>query len=163
MGIIVDFWTPWGQLAFLPPTVSEYAVLSVFALVSIVLLVHCRNDFARLTWRRAGLFVGLLCAPFVATNLLAPRYALTGLLPPPGIPFQPSRPLAPLLGALPAAIAGAWLGPGPAMLVGLATGISRALVVPSTILEPFYFVIHAFLVGSFLRQDYRGRYFVKNG
>lgn len=152
MGIKIDFWTPWGQAALLPPTVPESAVLGIFALTFAALLVHASHDFARLTWRRLGLLVILVGAPLVLTNLFAPRYPTLGLLPPPGMPLEQAGAFAPILAALPIGVAAAWLGAGPAMLVGLATGAAHALLTPVTILDPFYFVLYGFLAARLLRQ-----------
>jgi len=157
MAMSIDIWTPWGQLAFLPPTALEYAVLGVCILLGIALMIHSRQNSARPSWPRLALLFALILAALAANNLLVIRFSDARLLPPPGIPARQRAPIVPLLGALPIAFAGAWLGPGPALLVGIATALARGVVAQSSILEPIYFAAYGFLAGSFLRRPYSGR------
>jgi PAS domain S-box-containing protein len=155
----------------------EYLLLALYTLVLFVLLVYSRRDFGRLLWfgrtawgeevgadrlwwRRLLLFLGLLLlvSPFVTL--------LTGLglrvpfappdLPPPNRPAPPPVPFASLM-ALPVVVAGAWLGAGPALVVGLLCGALRVWMTGGSITEPFHFALFGFLIGFSLRQDYRGR------
>jgi PAS domain S-box-containing protein len=155
----------------------EYLLLALYTLVLLVLVVYSRRDFGRLLWfgrstwgeevgtdrlwwRRLLLFAGLL---LLASPLVA---LLTGLglripfappdLPPPNRPALPPVPFASLM-ALPVIVAGAWLGAGPALLVGLLCGTLRAWMTVGNITDPFHFALFGFLVGFFLRQDYRDR------
>lgn len=152
-----EIWRSWGGLTFLQSEIWEHVLLALYVLVTIVLLVRSRQDFRKLDWRRLLLFLGLLAASLLVNNLLVLSFSLPRLLPPPNIPTEPASPYAPLLGALPVTIAGAWLGAGPALLVGLAGGILRIGMSCGGITEPFCFACFGFLVGFFLRQDYRGR------
>jgi PAS domain S-box-containing protein len=95
-------------------------------------------------------------APLLSEHLLVLRFPGPNLLPLPGLPVTPPEPFAPLFGALPIAVAGAWLGPGPAFLVGLVKGILRASATTGSIADPFHLALFGFLVGFLLRQDYRG-------
>ena len=163
----------------------EYLLLAFYSLVLFALLVYSRRDFGRLLWfgrsvwgegigtdrfwwRRFLLFLGLLLvvSPFVAllTSLgLRVPFAPPDL-PPPNLPDSPPVPFASLM-ALPVIVAGAWLGAGPALLVGLFCGTFRAwvmaggvtLMMTGGITDPFHFALFGFLVGFFLRQDYRDR------
>jgi len=149
------------NLAFLTPEIWEYPLLAFYVLVTLVLLVYARRDFGRLGWRRLLLLLGLLIAPLllallIVNNLLVVTFSLPSLLPPPNVPAQPAQPFASLL-ALPVVAAGAWLGAGPALLVGLVSGILRAGMATGGITDPFHLALFGFLVGFFLRQDYRGR------
>jgi PAS domain S-box-containing protein len=155
----------------------EYLLLVLYTLVLFALLVYSRRDFGRLLWfdrsawgeqvgtdrlwwRRLLLFLGLLLvvSPFLAL--------LTGLglrvsfappdLPPPDRPAPPPVPFASLM-ALPVIIAGAWLGAGPALLVGLLCGAFRAWMMAGGVTDPFHFALFGFLVGFLLCQDYQGR------
>ena len=146
------------NLAFLTPEIWEYPLLASYVLVTFVLLAHARHDFKR---RRILLFLALLVAPWLiawltANNLLVATFSVPNLLPPPNVPAQPAQPFASLL-AVPVVVAGAWLGAGPALLVGLVSGILRAGMTTGGITDPFHFALFGFLVGFFLRQDYRGR------
>lgn len=152
-----DVWRPWVRLTFLQPEIWEYLLLALYVLAIFLLLVRSRRDFGRLGWRRLSLFLGLLAASLLVNNLLVLSFSLPRLLPPPNVPTEPASPFAPLLGALPVIVAGAWLGAGPALLVGLVGGILRVGMTVGGITDPFHFAFFGFLVGFFLRQDYRGR------
>jgi len=149
------------SLIFLTPEIWEYLLLALYVLVMFALLICVRGDFKRLDWRRFLMLLGLLVAPLlvallVVNDLLVVRFSLPNLLPPPNVPAQPAQPFASLL-ALPVVVAGTWLGAGPALLVGLVGGILRAGMTTGGITDPFHFAFFGFLVGFFLRQDYRGR------
>ncbi len=152
-----EIWRPWIGLAFLQLEIWEYFLLALYVLLVFVLLVHSRRDFRRLGWRRFSLLLGLLAVPLLVNNLLVLSFSLPSLLPPPSVPAEPAHPFVPLLGALPVVVAGTWLGAGPALLVGLVNGILRAGMTTGGILDPSYFAFLGFLVGFFLRQEYRGR------
>jgi len=151
-------WVPWSGVAFLGPKPWEYGLLVVYVLVSLVLLFLHREDFERIGWRRLPLFLALLVSPLVANHLSVLMFSPTGLLPPPGIPVPPSRPSAPLFGALPVLVAGAWLGAAPALLAGLLGGALRTAMANGGVLDPFYFAFLGYLVGFLLSQEYRGRF-----
>ena len=151
-----EIWRPWARLAFRAPNAWEYSLLALQSLLGLGMLVSARRDFTKLG-RRLPLFVGCLVAPFLSEHLSVVRFSSRNLLPPPGLPVVPPAPFAPLLGALPVAVAGAWLGPGPALLVGLVKGILRASATTGSIAGPFHLALFGFLVGFLLRQDYRGR------
>jgi len=149
------------NLAFLTPEIWEYPLLALYVLAASVLLVCAWRDFKRLDWRRFLLLLGLLVVPLLvallaANDLLVVTFSQPDLLPPPNVPVKPAEPFVSLL-ALPVVAAGAWLGAGPALLVGLVGGILRAGMTTGGITDPFNFACFGFLVGFFLRQDYRGR------
>ncbi|MDY6877622.1 MAG: ATP-binding protein [Chloroflexota bacterium] len=152
-----DIWRPWGGLVFLHPEIWEYPLLVFYVLTALLLLVRFRQDFRRLGWQRFSLFLVLLVASLLVSNLLVLSFSLPRLLPPPNVPTEPVSPFTPLLGALPVIVAGTWFGAGPALLVGLVGGILRVGVIGGGITDPFYFAFFGFLVGFFLRQDYQGR------
>jgi len=148
-----------NEIAFhTPPETWEYLLLALYAPVMIVLCVYAWRDFKKLRdWRRLILFLGLIVASRSAAfwvQSFSP--GLFNLLPPPNIPDNPDVPFVSLL-SLPVVAAGAWLGPGPALIVGLVSGIWRAGMTTHGVTDTFYFALFGFLVGFFLRQDYRGR------
>ncbi len=152
-----EIWRPWARLIFLEPTGWEYALFALEALLSLAILYTFRRDFARLDRRGVLLLSGCLLAPIVAEQLLVIRFPARSLLAPPGVPSVPPKPFVPLFGTLPIAVAGAWLGPGPALVVGLVKGILRAGTTTGGVADPFYLALFGSLVGFLLRQDYRGR------
>jgi len=152
-------WHPWGQLAILPPQTWERSILALYVLVVFLLLLYAWPNFQNLTWRRFLLFVFLIAAGLISNNLLVPEYLKPYLLPIPDVPAESPPPFAPLLADLPIAIAGALLGPGPALLVGLFQGLGRAFMTISVILDPFNIAFYGFVVGLLLQQDFGGKLF----
>ena len=150
-----------NEIAFhTPPETWEYLLLVCYVPIVIVLLIYARRDFKKLlvNWRHILLFLGLLVASRLVASWTQP-FSIPGLfnlLPPPNVPDKPDEPLISLL-SLPVVAAGAWLGSGPALIVGLVSGIWRAGMTTHGVTDPFHFALFGFLVGSFLRQDYRGR------
>lgn len=150
-----EFWR-WTKPVFLPLEPGGYVLLALYMLATLILLFYARRDFRRLTWRRLLLSFVLLASSILADSLLLIRIPFFNLLPPPGLPFQTEQPLVAPLGILPIAITGAWLGAGPGLLVGLASGFWRAGLMTGSITAPFSLAFCGFLLGLFLRQDYRG-------
>jgi PAS domain S-box-containing protein len=150
-----EFWR-WTRPALLPRGAGEYILLTIYVLATAVLFFYARRDFKRLNWRRLPLFIGLLASPLLANNLLLIHLPFSNLLPPPGLPFQTVGPFVALLGALPIIVTAAWLGAGPALLVGLLSGFWRTGMMTGGITDPFSSALCGFLLGFFLRQDYRG-------
>lgn len=153
----LELWTCRFRLALLKLGTWEYPLWALYALLALILLVRFRRDFTELSRRRWLLFAGLLVAPLLVTRLLVLTVPIPGLLPPPNVPFEPSCLAVPLLGAVPVFVAGTWLGVGPALLVGLVSGILRVDVMAGGIAAPSYLVFWGVMMGLLLRQDYRGR------
>jgi len=158
-----ELFKPWAMPAFLTPLkVSEYFLLVLYVLVTSALLVYARRDFRRLTWRHLLLFAGLLVVQLPLSSLFVVTFTPARLLLPPGVPLPPVQLFVALLGMLPVIVAGAWLGAGPALLLGLFTGVLRAGVATGGLADPFgaanffNYGFRGFLVGFSLRQDYRG-------
>jgi two-component system phosphate regulon sensor histidine kinase PhoR len=148
-------WKPWFQMIFLELETWDYVLLAVYSLLMLILLTRFHRDL-KLNRNRLVLFIILLAAPLLTNYLLVLNFTEPRLLPPTDAPIKPAQAFTPLLGALPILIAGAWLGAGPAMLVGLVGGILRVDTTISGIVEPFRFALFGLLVGFLLRQDYRG-------
>ncbi|MBN1976532.1 MAG: HAMP domain-containing protein [Anaerolineae bacterium] len=153
----MDFetWRPWFQTVFLDLTTWDYVLLAIHTSLTALALIRSRQDF-KLSRRQLILFIGLVVASLPANHFLVLSFPRTDLLPPIEAPIKPIDPFAPLLGALPIFAAGAWLGAGPATLVGLVGGVLRLDTTISGVTEPFRLAALGFLVGSLLHQDYRG-------
>lgn len=125
-----------------------YLATFFFAALTIALLWRCYADFTRLTPPRwAVLAAAILVTPILARALI--------------LSFEPAGSLmvfaAPMLGLVPVLIAAMWLGSGPAMLVGLSTGLTWALFDTSRITQPFEIALLGFAVAIMVTQRYRGR------
>ena len=155
----IGIWHSWVNLVFLEPATLEFLLLGLYGAVAIFLLVRSRREFIEVTqsWRQTSLLVGLLVVPLITNRLLVARLSSATLLPPPNIPLEPQRPSALLLSVFPILAAGVWLGAGPAFLVGAISGAMRTGATAGGIADPFHLAFFGFIVGSCLRQDYRGR------
>ncbi len=143
------------SLAFLKMGIWEWGLVALYALVALILLIRHRRDF-RFTRRRLFLFLGLVAASVVVNHVLVFKPAAPDLPPPPNVPASPVELRLLLLGSLPVFAAGAWLGVGPALLVGLVGGIVRTDVWLSGIATPFYLAFFGWLLAYHLRQDCAG-------
>ena len=133
-----ETWRPWFQIVFLDLKAWDYVLLATNMLLIALALIHFRRDF-KFGRHQFFLFTGLLAASLLTNNFLVLSFPRADLLPPIEVPIKPAAPFAPLLGVLPIFAAGTWLGAGPAMLVGLVSGILRLDTTVSGIAEPFRF------------------------
>ncbi|MBS3783880.1 MAG: HAMP domain-containing protein, partial [Anaerolineae bacterium] len=152
-----EIWRSWTRLIFLEPSAWEYVLLALEFLLALGILLASRRSLLDLDVRRSLVLVGCIAALFVSERLLVLDFPGRNLLPAPDIASAPLEPFAPLLGMLPLVVAGAWLGPGPGFLVGLAKGILRVGMTTGSVAAPFHLGLFGFLVGFLLRQDYQGR------
>ncbi|MBN1429952.1 MAG: PAS domain S-box protein [Anaerolineae bacterium] len=124
-----------------------FLAILFFAAMTIVLAWRCYADFSKLTPMQWGMLAG---AVFV-TPILAQMLILS---------FEPGQWLQPLdiplFGLIPIIVAAVWLGAGPALLVGLITGLTWALFGTSRLSQPFEIAILGFTVAMLTRQLYRG-------
>jgi len=155
----VDFeiWRPWAGLVFLKPNSWEYVLFVLGLSFSLAILYNSRRAFAKLQPRELLLLSGCLLAPVLVERLFLIEFSAHTLLPPPDVPFVPPPPFASLVGAVPIAIAGAWLGPGSGLLVGLTRGVLRSGTTMGGLADPFHLASFGFLTGLLLHQDYQGR------
>lgn len=138
----------------LPASPLGLALAALFAVATLGALVLSAGGFRRLNLRRWLLFILLLgLAVFLGQTFLVRVPA--NILPPPGVPFEPQRPGLALFVLLPALLAGGWLGVGPALLVGFAAGLSRAIWETYSVITPFEYALLAGVAAWCLRQDYR--------
>jgi hypothetical protein len=125
-----------------------YLAVFFFAALTLALLWRCYADFIRLTPPRwVALALAILITPILARALI--------------LSFEPAGSLmafvVPMLGLAPVLVAAIWLGPGPAMLVGLSTGLTWALFDSARITQPIEIAVLGFAVAILVTQRYRGR------
>jgi PAS domain S-box-containing protein len=136
----------------LPQRADGYLLLAVLALAALALFFGSLGAFRSLSRRQWALFVVLLLAGIpLNAALLVPVSAML-----PAMPQAADLPLAPLLGLLCALLAGAWVGIGPAMLVGAAGGAARWLLAAGRITQPAEIALLAWLAAFLMQQNYRG-------
>ena len=151
-----EFWG-FNQAAFLSPPAGLFGYIFVLLYASVGLLALFRG-LGSLGRLKAGQWLALFvlrAAGVLAAQLFILRFPAR-ILPPPGIPLESRRPGLALFVLLPAFLAGGWLGVLPAMLVGFATGVSRAGWETFSWFTPFEYMFVAGAVAWLVRQDYRG-------
>jgi len=151
-----QIWRSWDAPAFLLPRNWEYVLLAFYTLLAVFLLWFRREEFKDLIWRRIPLFLVAVAAPFVVSRVLVLTFPNPRLLPPPNIPSRPPPTISFLLGALPIFVAATWLGAGPALIVGLVSGLLRVGMTSGVLTEVFVPAFLGFILGLLIRQDYRG-------
>ncbi len=125
---------------------AGYILLSLYVLISVYLLLRFREDFAGLS-RRRWLGMGLLAV-------------LAFLLGGAGLPWsftvvnlEDIAIFFPFIFA-PIFLAGATLGSGPALVVGLLGGLGHALSYSHSFYDPFFYAFAGALYGFFLCQRF---------
>jgi PAS domain S-box-containing protein len=107
------------------------------------------------TGRQWGIFIGLAVLLPLTSLFFVLRLPATGALPPPGKPVDPRGPALVIFAALPWELASGFLGPAPAALFGMLSGLALALWDthnPFTLLE---LALAALLLSVMINQRYR--------
>ncbi len=151
----------WGATETLRLVIPErpFLALSLFLFYLVLfiwLLYRQRGSFRRLSGRQQIGLLLLVLAGFAGSQFVAMSVTLPGLLPRPGVVQNPQTVLA-LVSAVPLVLAAASYPPPVAILVGFATGLSRAFWQSHQLFDPLYFALATLLVAAFLQQRYRGR------
>jgi PAS domain S-box-containing protein len=142
-----------------PSGILGVALLATYLSSAGTLFYARRHD-----WRgwHLGRWFGLLIAlgvAFLASGLFLVSLPGPEILPLPNLPDIPDVPAAPVLGAVTALLTGAWLGVGPAVLVGGAAGLGHALGITGRGVQSVELALVAGMVAFLLRQEYRGAAF----
>ncbi len=140
----------------LPAGIFGYGLFLAYGvLAGAVALVASVRAAGRLKLWQWLVFAGLLLTGLVLAQILVINIP-ANILPPPGQPVESQRPGLVLFALTPAFLAGGWLGVGPAMLVGLLTGLARGAWESYSIFTPMEYMVVSGVVAWCLRQDYRG-------
>lgn len=145
---------PW--IALPQRSLFGYGLLLAYGVALILLLYRQRARLARMTRRQwaGALFLSLLS--LAVSRLFLVSIGFDSQLPPPSAAQNPEVTLA-LFGSVPFLLAAATLNPGAALIVGLFSGVGRALWGTHQLYDPFYFALVALFAASWMQQNYRGR------
>jgi PAS domain S-box-containing protein len=150
----------WGATEpprlLLPERPIGYLLLLVYASLFFFALYQQRNGLRRVSKRQWALTGVLAVAALLLSRLLPISVLFDSQLPLPGAARSPTATLIPF-GALPFLLAGALLNPAAALLVGLASGLGRALWGSHQLTDLFHFALAAYLAALWLRQRYDSR------
>ncbi|MDX1662240.1 MAG: ATP-binding protein [Candidatus Promineifilaceae bacterium] len=148
--------TPWIALPQRPSL--GYALLALYALAFLYVLYrerHALRALSRNQWL-AVFFLSLL--GLTVSHLFPISLTFESQLPPPAMTQNPETALAPFA-AIPLLLAGAVINPVGALLVGLFSGLGRALWHSHQIYDPFFFAFVALFASWSMQQIYRGTLF----
>ena len=138
----------------LPLRFDGYVVLAIYALVVLAIFFLALRTFRGLGVARWVLLAFLLALSAASNGvLLVPASAF---VPASILPQVDTLPPVPLLGLVCALLAGAWLGVGPALVVGLIGGAARWLLAGGRFTQPAEMALLAAVAAFFVQQDYRG-------
>lgn len=140
-----------------PERPEGWVLLGLYALLTIIVLVHWRRTFARLSSRRWLTFIVLAAASIFLVIVLVWRFPIDTPLPLPSSPDYAQIPATPLLSSLTILLAAIWLDTGPALILSLLTGLLLSGFYSGQFTLRFEIVAFAILAGYWLRQNYRGR------
>ncbi len=144
-----------GPFFKLPADLFGYALLAFYSLLALLSLVRAWPTFRQFNAGRWLALLALMGLGAALAQTIVFRFP-ANILPPPGVPAETQRPGLSLFAFLPALLAGGWLGVGPAVLVGLAIGTTRAAFETFSVITPLEYALVAGAAAWCLRQDYRG-------
>jgi PAS domain S-box-containing protein len=146
-------WPPYLEIRL---SAAGWIVLSAYGLAVLWGLARTYRDFAGLRLKRAAVFALLLAAALLLAESLVVRLDGPPPLALPGQPRTPTNMGLPLLGALAMTAAATWLGTGPAVAVGLVTGLTWAAMETFRPGQAFEVALWALAMGAMLNQRYKG-------
>jgi PAS domain S-box-containing protein len=152
----------WGATEpprlLLPERPIGYLLLLAYALLFLLIFYQQRRQIWRLSRRQWALTGGLVLAALLLSRLLPISLLFESQLPLPGTARNPTTTFTPF-GAFPFLLAGALLNPAAALVVGLASGLGRALWGSYQITDLFHFGLAAYLAALAMQQRYDSRLF----
>ncbi|RPI83099.1 MAG: HAMP domain-containing protein, partial [Chloroflexi bacterium] len=140
----------------LPQSLVGWLGLFLLVTVQVVLLRRWwgmnRKKWGRLQWI---IFIGLLVMLPLTSLVGVVRLPTGGALPPPGKPIDPIGPAWVVLSAVPWVLGAGTLGPGPAALLAISSGLFLSLFDTHNPFTPFELSFAALLLSACLHQRYR--------
>ncbi len=157
----LDLWTLdlQKQIYWLPSHIGGYILVCAYLLVLFGVVQRSRRDWQQDTHGRLAGWLAALALGLVASGLFLVYLPEPEILPVPNLPQILPVPAAPLFGGVTILLVGGWLGVGPAVTVGLASGVARTLLLTGRGVQVLEVALLAALGAWLLRQNYRGVFF----
>jgi PAS domain S-box-containing protein len=156
--MLTAYWGVTGDLRIVwPDTVSGWLLLLCYVVFFMALLIRGRGKLSRLSIKQWILLVALSGLALVLSQLFPLQVSawLAEFMP----QYSGEAMIVALLSAVPYLLAGAILGPIPALLVGFFTGLGRSVGLTQQPYDPFYFAFAAWLAAQLMQQNYQGRFY----
>ena len=155
----IELWGATGVLELVwPERLAGTLLLLVYGAFLIFVLYYYRADLRRMSRRRWTAVAVLSLVSLLASQLFPIRLAIDNQLAPLSTPQNPVTILV-LFAAVPFLLAGVTLGPGAALIVGMFSGLGRALGQSHLPFDIFNFALAAVLAAIWMRQTYQGRFY----
>ena len=137
-----------------PDKWQEWLLLCGYLLLFVTLLFRDRTNLQAFSWRKWLGWLGLGIAALVASLFLP---VSVGFPPTPLFARAAEPATVYFLAAAPSLLAGIILGPAPALLVGMSTGLGRTLGQSYQLYDLFHYAFAAWIAASLMRLRYQGR------
>lgn len=152
-----ELWGATDVLALtFPSSLLEYVLLALYGLILAYVLYRYRDNFGELKLQQWALVIGLSLVSFLVSQLFPIRFSFDDQLSPLSVAQNPVTTLT-LFAAAPFLLAGAVFNPIAALIVGLFSGLGRALGQTHHVYTLFHFAFAAVLAAACLQQNYFGR------
>ncbi len=155
----VELWGATGALGIIwPERLIGTLLLFLYSAFLLFALFHYRKSLRRMSSRQWLLTAGLAVLSFITSQLFPIHFSFDNQLSPLSVAQNPVTTLT-VLAAAPFLLAGASLNPAAALIVGLFSGLGRALGQSHTPFDIFHFALAAVLASIWMRQSYQGRFY----
>lgn len=155
----IELWGATGTLGMLwPERPIGIILLILYSLFLIAALYYLRQTVRQMRWRQWALTAGLALLSLLVSQLFPVHFALDNQLAPLSTTQNPATSLT-LFAAAPFLLAGAVINPAAAIIVGMFSGLGRALGQSHYPFDIFNFALAAGLASIWMRQSYQGRFY----
>ena len=155
----VELWGATGTLSMvLPERLTGILLLILYSLFLLATLYYYRGTLRNMRGQQWALTAGLSLLSLLVSQLFPIRLAFNNQLAPLFIAQNPTTTLT-LFAAVPFLLAGAMLNPAAALIVGMFSGLGRALGQSHYPFDIFNFALAAGLASVWMRQSYQGQFY----
>lgn len=155
----VELWGATGTLGMvLPGRLIGILLLILYSLALLAALYYYRSILRQMNRRQWVITAALSLLSLLVSQLFPIRFAFDNQLAPLSVPQNPTTTLT-LFAAAPFLLAGAILNPAAALIVGMFSGLGRALGQSHYPFDIFNFALAAGLASIWMRQSYQGQFY----
>jgi PAS domain S-box-containing protein len=155
----VELWGATGRLGMvLPGRPIGIILLILYSLFLLAALYHYRSVLRQMSRRQWVITAALSLLSLLVSQLFPIRFTFDNQLAPLSVAQNPTTTLT-LFAAAPFLLAGAILNPAAALIVGMFSGLGRALGQSHYPFDIFNFALAAGLASIWMRQSYQGQFY----
>ena len=155
----IELWGATGTLGLMwPDRLIGALLLALYAAILLSVIFYYRSSLRQMTARQWGLTAVLSLLSLLVSQLFPIQFSFDNQLAPLSVAQNPVTTLT-LFAAAPFLLAGVALNPGAALIVGLFSGLGRALGQSHFPFDLFHFALAAVLASFWMQQMYQGRFY----